>query len=162
MIDYNKNSLFSSVRLMGSVMPRALPHATLSLLITYVITIMAPVATVDEPLYAAMFSPYCHQVSMISIGLVVAFRVNLAYNRYWEGASAVLSMQSKWWNAAIGIIAFDDKWSGQGSPGVAEETKGALLFKATIVHLLSLLNAVSRPTPLRLRCAARPGQAQWS
>lgn len=144
MIDYNKNNLFSSTRLMGSVLPRAVPQAMLSLLITYAIIASAPANGAGEPFYEAMFSPYCHQVSMISIGLVIAFRVNLAYNRYWEAASAVTQMRSKWWNAAISVVAFDDKWSGQpvqilGAAGARE----ALYFKATIIHLFSLLHAVS-------------------
>jgi len=165
MIDYNKNAIFSSVRLLGSVLPRVMPQAIVSCVIAYV---LLRFAAKQEPgelfsedgyvLYEFMTHPYVHQVSMVSIGLVVAFRINIAYNRFWEGATAVMSMQMKWTSALLHICAFDGRpmnatvvppalWpvsaAGTRAADSSDGEKDRLAFRDNVAHLFSLLHAVA-------------------
>lgn len=50
--------------------------------------------------------PYAVGVLVGSISLLLVFRVQIAYARYWEAVSAVYQMMSKWMDATIHTVTF--------------------------------------------------------
>lgn len=152
MIDYSRDRLCNTWRLMGSVLPRAVPAAFASAMICG-----ALIGTIEglqwgigppelgtsagEQIFEIMSNPYVHQVSMLFISFVTAFRVSMAYNRFWEGATAVYGMREKWLNAVLQLVAFDEKAPARGSiPGFGDAHS---VFRAQLAHLVSLMHAVS-------------------
>lgn len=93
MIDYDKSEWFGTTRIVGSVLPRSIPFACISVVITVLMIIHSEIAEQDTTedtvlglvgegvIYSLVVNPYVHQVSLLSISFVIAFRVNLAYNR---------------------------------------------------------------------------------
>lgn len=181
MIDYSKEQWGGTLHLIGSVLPRSIPQALISVAVVFAVVayarfventfarteVQTPIGAVgDEVIYEFAEHPYVHQMGMLSISFVIAFRVNLAYNRCerraaararaaaarhplltrgprarappdWEGLTMVHSMRSKWVDAITQLLAFDDPISLGPHP---ENTTG---FKVMIAHLFSLLHAVA-------------------
>lgn len=50
--------------------------------------------------------PYAIGALISALTLLLAFRANFSYNRWWESVSAVYLMQSKWADVAIELAAF--------------------------------------------------------
>lgn len=67
--------------------------------------------------------PYAIGVLIASVSLLITFRANYGYQRYWEGASAVHSMQSKFMDATVHAAVFhmqSDKLRGMRPPSFYE------------------------------------------
>ena len=77
--------------------------------------------------------PYPHQITSVMIGFMMVFRVQLSYQRYWEGISVLTDMFTKWYDAAVQVCAFDEL-----STGDAEENGPA--FRTHAIHLFSLMS----------------------
>lgn len=60
------------------------------------------------------------------------FRLTTSLNRYWEGRSAIQTVQSKLMTACQGLILFDE------SPGTPQDDG----YAARVCHYISLLQAV--------------------
>lgn len=67
------------------------------------------------------------------IGFLVVFRAQSAYNRFWEGCSAIQQMQGEWFDAASSLIAFCKCSTGP--------KRDIVLFQHALVRLMSMLNA---------------------
>jgi len=78
--------------------------------------------------------PFSMQMFINVLGFVIVFRASQAYNRFWEGRTNLQKMASKWGDAVAQLVAFDE-----GSKQVPDYEE----WKAHIVHLVSLLHAVS-------------------
>jgi predicted membrane chloride channel (bestrophin family) len=95
MIEYDKDRWFGTIKFVGSVLPRSVPQALISVMITLLLVVYADreenfseqshdsaFGIVGESvIYEFCTNAYVHQVSMLSISFVIAFRVNLAYTR---------------------------------------------------------------------------------
>mmetsp|Transcript_116634 Transcript_116634/g.341385 ORF Transcript_116634/g.341385 Transcript_116634/m.341385 type:complete len:596 (+) Transcript_116634:89-1876(+) len=128
------------VQISGSVMPFsfcvALPCALLTVLLkllpTYVPAegtwdLLSMEESVKEQIGSAAFSGM-----NFLIGFLVVFRSSQAYNRFWEGLSAINSMQGEWWDAASSLVAFC-----KCAKAPFEEI---ILFQHTLLRLISMLN----------------------
>ena len=115
----------------GSGCPRALPFG-----------IVAGVGCAMLELYAGIDGfklfehtyPF-HLIAFIT-GFGLIFRLNIAYQRYWEARSLTQSMAAKWADAALQVIAFDEASEG-------EAAASSPAFVAYAVHMFSLLHATA-------------------
>jgi len=125
-------------RLYGSAFPRALPYALVSTLFAWWIA-----QNRDENLHTSsenkvFYHPYAHQVFAITASFLLVFRSQLAYQRYWEGRTAIAAMQAKWSDSAAQAVLFSDT---DGEPSQSLE-----MYRLRIIHLFSLLHAVAIQT----------------
>jgi hypothetical protein len=51
--------------------------------------------------------PYAMQVLGLVFGYLSISRLNMSYNRYWEGVNLVKEMHSKWTTSCLQLLAFD-------------------------------------------------------
>lgn len=80
-----------------------------------------------------------------ALGFLVVFRTQLAYNRYWEGATLLSRTTGQWFNATSSLFAFcavpGDKDLADEDP---KETKARVKkFKNYLVRLMSLLHCAA-------------------
>lgn len=128
------------IQLRGSVMPFAcvvaLPCALLATMLK-----LSTKMLLDEEVWASVGIDHnSHQVISAAfsgmnflIGFLVVFRAQQAYSRFWEGCTAICTMQGEWFDAACSLIAFCKCSSAL--------PRDVILFKHTLVRLTSLLNA---------------------
>ena len=158
MITYDVNSYFGVaviMRMSGSVMPQALMPSLISMLVAILVLLNVD-ADSDEAGEASLRNsssssadtirlqifdqflkhPYPHQITSVMIGFMMVFRVQLSYQRYWEGIGVLTDMFTKWYDAAVQVCAFDEL-----STGEAEETGPA--FRTHVIHLFSLMSMCS-------------------
>eukprot|EP00929_Paragymnodinium_shiwhaense_P113313 TRINITY_DN8158_c0_g2_i1.p1 TRINITY_DN8158_c0_g2~~TRINITY_DN8158_c0_g2_i1.p1 ORF type:complete len:539 (+),score=82.79 TRINITY_DN8158_c0_g2_i1:78-1694(+) len=72
---------------------------------------------------------------MFILGFLLVFRTQIAFSRFWEGASTLLSVKGSWVNAASNIIAF--------STHNLERKAEVASFHHLLVRLMSLLFCAS-------------------
>ncbi|PHJ24332.1 bestrophin [Cystoisospora suis] len=143
----------------GSVLLCAVPRALIAGLLTW--ALMAYGVNKREAGGDVMWSPTVFNFFLSLAALVLAFHTNQAYQRFWEARSQdpllvpswtstpgnvgpvfsyrqVQTMASWWADAASSFVVFDEM---VGVP-TGEFAKGAE-WRAKILHLLSLLHAVS-------------------
>lgn len=65
------------------------------------------------------------------LGVLLVFRTNQAYSRYWEGATLLQQVRGEWFNAASSLFAFCSK-----DPKAAQEVER---FQHLLVRLMSML-----------------------
>jgi len=94
--------------------------------------------------------PYTVNVLGIVIGYVLVMRVQVAYQRFWEGVSQIMICSSKIGDAALQLMTFDEvqvrTGGGLSSGGVAGTPvfdEPGLEFRMHIIHFCSLFHAVS-------------------
>ena len=58
-----------------------------------------------------------HQVFAITASFLLVFRSQLAYQRFWEGRTAIAGMQAKWSDSAAQAVLFSDTDGACVSPG---------------------------------------------
>ena len=51
-------------------------------------------------------APFVTQVFAVVLGFVISIRVTTAWNRYWEGATKLLSLSCRWLDSAMQIFSF--------------------------------------------------------
>lgn len=119
----------SLLRLQGSVLPKALlfavPSGGIAVGLHYFFEYLG---------YGFLHPPYGKEIWAsfnFVLGVLIVFRTNQAYSRYWEGATLLLQVQGEWFNATSSLFAFC-------SP---EESKkeGVLRFQHQTVRLMSML-----------------------
>jgi len=92
----------------GSLLPRLLPATAVG----GVIGGITSAGLLDGPLGMDVAKdlfehPYSFQLFGIVFGYLCIARLNISYQRYWEGVSQVKIMYSKWADACTQILAFD-------------------------------------------------------
>mmetsp|Transcript_85187 Transcript_85187/g.246297 ORF Transcript_85187/g.246297 Transcript_85187/m.246297 type:complete len:620 (-) Transcript_85187:255-2114(-) len=116
-------------RLRGSVIPRAalfaLPSAALSVLMHYRLGTLSSV-----PANAGNVNAVWSSVTFV-LGVLLVFRTNQAYARYWEGATLLMQVRGEWLNASSSLVAFCSV--------VPEMTAEVAKFQHQLVRLMSLL-----------------------
>lgn len=80
--------------------------------------------------------PYPYSMFATLLALLLIFRVNLSYARYWEGRTMVAQLSTKWADAAIQVLSFDEAAKEPLIPGGTQ-------FRAEFLHTISLMHALA-------------------
>lgn len=117
----------------GSVVPAAARWAVLSGTTACVVSLAFTYAGVQEMVVDQLGGLGMIWAGFTAVlGMMVAFRNNQAYARFWEGASLVSQMRGEWLNATSSLLAFcsvDDD--------VSQDVQN---FQQLLVRLISLLH----------------------
>mmetsp|Transcript_110961 Transcript_110961/g.358206 ORF Transcript_110961/g.358206 Transcript_110961/m.358206 type:complete len:563 (+) Transcript_110961:92-1780(+) len=132
MIGYNNNDMLSLLlRYQGSVLPKAFLRALLGTALTIILSLcrrQLGLHTVEAPGTIHLFS----WSLMTSIfGFLLVFRCQLAYSRFWEGATLLEQSQGRWFTCTSSLFAFCSSEHSK-LPEVQR-------FQALLVRLVSLL-----------------------
>jgi predicted membrane chloride channel (bestrophin family) len=77
-------------------------------------------------------------ISTISLGLLISFRINWAYSRFWEGITLVQMMRAEWFETCSNLIAFSTvalDTSRKRDIFIKVDT-----FQALLVRMMSLMH----------------------
>ena len=80
--------------------------------------------------------PYALHVFGMVLGFSLVMRIQIAYQRYWEGATACHQAASKWADSVMQVFAFDEASKDAFSDA-------ALEFRMLCIHYTSLMHALS-------------------
>ena len=120
-------------QLYGSVVPRCLLHALFSAALGGVLEAMQ----LDLLSYRVVWKhPYALQLFSMVLGFSLVMRIQIAYARYWEGATNCFLAAAKWVDAAMQMVAFDEASQDAFSEKAFE-------FRLAIIHYMSLMHAVA-------------------
>ena len=106
MIEYDRTEWFGLsylYKMRGSVLPRCLPAMLLGMAISAAVEVAE--GYYDEEVIIG--DKYSMQLFGLVFGYLSIGRLNISYQRYWEGASMMHIMHSKWADAASQALAFD-------------------------------------------------------
>ena len=106
MIEYERTEWFGLsylYKMRGSVLPRCLPAMLLGMAISAAVEVAE--GYYDEEVIIG--DKYSMQLFGLVFGYLSIGRLNISYQRYWEGASMMHIMHSKWADAASQALAFD-------------------------------------------------------
>ena len=84
--------------------------------------------------------PYTVNIIGMVIGYVLVMRVQVAYQRFWEGVTQLMQCTSKMGDVALQLMTFDEVRAGGGRPVFDEP---AFEFRMQILHFCSLFHAVA-------------------
>ena len=141
------------LQMSGSVLPQALLPSCMSAVVAVLVLMEAwndPAVEAQqnasnssqtEPVQIEVFRqflqhPYPHQITSVMIGFMMVFRVQLSYQRYWEGIGVLTDMFTKWYDAAVQVCAFDELSTG-------EAADNGPAFREHAIHLSSLMSTCS-------------------
>ena len=123
--------LFSIFQLYGSVLPRCLIWAVFG-------GLSGGLMEGFQWSYIQHDSVWRHPYALHVFGMVLGFslviRIQIAYQRFWEGATMCHTASSKWADAIMQVMAFDEY-----SKDAFSDT--ALEFRSLAVHYASLMHA---------------------
>lgn len=159
MIRYERTEwygFFYLFRLAGSTLPRCLP----AMLLAAAISAFFSSGVIDRagvPIRDFFGHPYAMQVLGLVFGYLSINRLNVSYNRYWEGISHVKVMHSKWMSACVQLLAYDRVSTSDRSVGAhnADGTEPQLPITCAQAdpfcqHLVRLFMQVSAVSILKL------------
>ena len=99
---------------------------------------------------------YAMQILGVVFGFLSVTRLNVSYQRYWEGITSVKVMHSKWADAAVQALTFDandthEDFCGSGPLGSPadddeEAPRDAIAFRRHLVRLFCQLSALATIT----------------
>ena len=164
MIDGRKRGLSFFCRIFGSVIPRALPWGILGAVEGYVLDASnlalfrfrnGPDGSPELELW---HHPYSVHVFGMVIGFALVMRVQIAYARFWEGATNIRTLSAKLADSIMQIISFDEM--PPLGPALEAVAKGVPLpngaaalpavfdeaafdFRLQVIHFASLFHALS-------------------
>ncbi|GMH35646.1 hypothetical protein BSKO_03514 [Bryopsis sp. KO-2023] len=139
MIYYSKNywALGLLGRFYGSAFPRAVIFAVLGTATLVALEYFAD----GTGFWEVRSHPYPFSTFAFSVGAVLIFRNNFAYQRFWEGRTQMQLMDSKWIDVATQAIFFDrGTLVDDADEKALWESK---IFCESFVHLMSLLHALA-------------------
>ena len=84
--------------------------------------------------HAVWGHPYSLHVFGMVLGFALVMRIQIAYARFWEGATQAAQMASKWVDVASQVVCFDEASSDAYS-------ENAIDFRLKILHFTSLMHA---------------------
>ncbi|GMI32053.1 hypothetical protein TeGR_g10348 [Tetraparma gracilis] len=136
MITYRRSTLaLLFCTLNGSPFPPSLLLALLSSCVAVAAELLLPLGGAAGGAGRYMEHPYPFQLFAAVVGFGLVFRARLAYERYWEGRTALASMGAKWTDAALQVRSFSSR-----SPSLSADAEWLDL---EVSHLLSLAHALS-------------------
>jgi len=129
----------------GSVVPRALPQATVALVICVVVHLFI-IKPSDDAESNMVSDPYSHQVLGMILAFLLVFRSGTAYNRYWEGVTTM-----HWLTSKLHDLIYQSKWfvkhNNTSVEFQLEMARYLRLFYATVMQELNREDA-NTPAPL--------------
>eukprot|EP00928_Gymnodinium_smaydae_P072273 TRINITY_DN55665_c0_g1_i1.p1 TRINITY_DN55665_c0_g1~~TRINITY_DN55665_c0_g1_i1.p1 ORF type:complete len:603 (-),score=91.48 TRINITY_DN55665_c0_g1_i1:63-1817(-) len=130
--DYTISLIF---RRAGSVLPRTLLVAVPAGLIAAVFNIFSVHIFYDVDIAGHLRMDTFMATFTSVMGLLLAFRTQIAYSRFWEGASHLQTIRGGWFNVVSSCFAFCSE----------EEAKkdDVLVFQHSLIRLMSLLYAAA-------------------
>eukprot|EP00927_Polykrikos_kofoidii_P052667 TRINITY_DN4657_c0_g1_i5.p1 TRINITY_DN4657_c0_g1~~TRINITY_DN4657_c0_g1_i5.p1 ORF type:complete len:658 (-),score=76.91 TRINITY_DN4657_c0_g1_i5:299-2272(-) len=137
--DYHLGFIWS---LQGSTLPKAatfgLPSAGMALIWRWLLNT-----------YPKQMTPYVNMNVSVSwsiftvvLGMLLAFRTNKAYARFWEGTTLVQQMRAEWFEACSNLMAFS-KMAILKDPTNPLVKQKSLSFGFTLVRLVSLMHGAA-------------------
>ena len=124
-------TIFSIFRLYGSVLPRCIIQAILGGVAGGLMEYYEWSAVEHDVVWR---HPYALHVFSLVLGFSLVMRIQIAYQRFWEGATQCALAAAKWTDACMQVFAFDE-----ASPDAFEES--GLEFRFLILHYASLMHA---------------------
>jgi len=123
----------------GSVLPRALPWAVLGAAEGAVLEWASQRYKFFDQFQnsdsgGAWYHPYAFHVFGMMLGFALVMRIQIAYQRYWEGTSTCHTAAARWADAVMQVMAFDEA----SKDAFSEE---GLEFRMLILHYASLMHA---------------------
>ena len=94
----------------GSVLPRCIPAVVVACVVNWAIQ-AGKIDLWDDA--SELAHPYTFQLVGLMFGYLTVHRVNISYNRYWEGVTMVKNMHSKWSDACGQVVSFDRALSSE-------------------------------------------------
>ena len=143
MINYRRSSFYGFNYLLyfrGSVLPRTLPAALLASLLNWAVLKRYIKLWDDDGSGTFISHPYTFQLVGLVFGYLTVYRINISYNRYWEGVTMIKNMHSKWADACGQVICFDRSRSGECN----------LTSDAFCCHIVRLFSQMSAMATMRL------------
>mmetsp|Transcript_16014 Transcript_16014/g.28543 ORF Transcript_16014/g.28543 Transcript_16014/m.28543 type:complete len:625 (+) Transcript_16014:95-1969(+) len=136
--DYHLRFLF---RLQGSVFPRAAlftcPSVGLAVLLSMLLEKRSEIEFLEELNQTSVWS-----ASVIVLGILLAFRTNKAYDRFWEGITLVQQMRAEWFETASNLMAFSEV-AAKKDPSDTEMVSKVNEFQLTFIRLMSLMHGAA-------------------
>jgi putative membrane protein len=124
MIDYTPSAWWSILlRVRGSVLPGLLPR------IGFIVAIGAVAVEVHHG-SGLKLAPIAHTILGVALGLLLVFRTNASYDRYWEGRRLLGVLVNRSRDIARQLVAF---LAGDGEAERAERARLVRLLQATFV-----------------------------
>lgn len=128
-------------RLEGSAFPRAalfsLPSAGLAVLFAMLLEEHAELDFLNNLNESSVWS-----ASIVVVGILVAFRTNKAYDRFWEGITLVQQMRAEWFEAASNLMAFSEV-AAKKNPSNEKMVSDVHDFQFTLIRLMSLMHGAA-------------------
>ena len=145
MIPYERTQWYGLsylTQLSGSLLPRCLPLMIVSGLVAGFVADGAVDRWTNYDFQDIFGETYSMSLFGVVFGYLSVARLNISYNRYWEGITNLKQMHSKWFDACCQILAFDQlettRKSADGEPCLTEEP-----WCRHIVRLFAQLSAMS-------------------
>lgn len=136
--DYHLAFLF---RLQGSAFPKAalfgLPSTALAVLFSMLLDKSPEVQFLKQLDRSSVWS-----ASILVVGLLLAFRTNKAYDRFWEGTTLVQQMRAEWFEAASNLMAFSEI-TRKRDPTNVRISNAVNDFQGTLIRLMSLMHGAA-------------------
>jgi putative membrane protein len=129
-------------QLEGSTLPKAMvfgiPSGVLSLLWRWLLTQFPHALETFRELHPSVIWSILFAV----LGMLLGFRANKAYSRFWEGTTLVQQMRAEWFEACSNLLAFS-KLALIAKPDdpVTKDKVGR--FQYTLVRLMSLMHGAA-------------------
>jgi hypothetical protein len=144
----------------GSLLPRCFP------LMVFAGTISGLVASgrVDEWTDYDVLDVFGDQYAMQLFGVVFGYlsvaRLNISYNRYWEGITNLKQMHSKWFDACMQIIAFDQILQEDLCPRKDPFCRHVCTLFIQLSAMATLVLRVTHYSPVQIEAVRRAQQAR--
>merc|ERR1719247_3328251 len=78
----------------------------------------------------------------LAVGVLIAFRTNRAYSRFWEGITLVPMMRAEWFEACSNLMAFS-KVAIDKKPADKIVYCKVITFQGILVRLMSLMHGAA-------------------
>eukprot|EP00439_Symbiodinium_sp_Y106_P064136 s3024_g10.t1 len=159
MIRYEKgySGVWIVLRIIGTTWPSAVPPGLLAAGISLFMGVYSDIDVYTRDRDAFLGHPYAFRLFSAVVTNLLIFKMNAAYQRYWEAAGAMQSMATKWLDGACMAVTFDaagdsdnpylsgSEWQ-RSSASDSSSSKGGpdhTEYVADVLHLCSLLHAVT-------------------
>ena len=154
MIEYERTNWYGLgylLRLRGSLLPHCLPAMVLAGSLAGLFA--SPVLENTFALQTAdlFVDKYSMQLFGVVFGYLSVARLNVCYNRYWEGATHVKAMHSKFADAASQIILFDR----------VDDNSRDVSYNAFCVHIVRVFIQLSAVATVTLHLEADETENLW-
>ena len=133
----------------GSILPRCVPITVVAVVFNWLVHKRhIPLWEDKMAAHDALAHPYTFQVVGLMFASFTIYRINISYNRYWEGVTMVKNMHSKWADACGQVISFDRSRSSQCD----------LTSDPFCCHVVRLFSQMSAMATMRLH-VVEPGES---